>query len=179
MVEVLLLCLYYSFFHLLLIKEEFYLWKSKAQALDAQRKMVTETPRVSKSAQQLAVAPPQQLPPTGAPTILEDKVSCMTNIFSPPERGVDYTILQALFSIDMLILFVATTCGVGGTLTAIDNLGQIGNSLGYPTRSITTFVSLVTGKHMELPRTGSCFSLALGISSSPSPSQTLFTSLQL
>ncbi|KAJ1436245.1 Nodulin-like [Sesbania bispinosa] len=66
------------------------------------------------------------------------------NVFSPPPRGEDYTILQALFSIDMLILFVACICGVGGTLTAIDNLGQIGTSLRYPKRSISTFVSLVS-----------------------------------
>lgn len=72
------------------------------------------------------------------------QVSCLTNVFKPPSRGEDYTILQALFSIDMLILFVATTCGLGGTLTAIDNLGQIGTSLGYPPRSITTFVSLIS-----------------------------------
>ncbi|KAI5680751.1 hypothetical protein M9H77_01978 [Catharanthus roseus] len=71
-------------------------------------------------------------------------ISCAKNVFSPPERGEDYTILQTLFSIDMLILFIATTCGIGGTLTAIDNLGQIGKSLGYPTSSITTFVSLVS-----------------------------------
>lgn len=69
---------------------------------------------------------------------------CWTTCFWPPERGEDYTILQALFSIDMLILFVATICGVGGTLTAIDNLGQIGTSLRYPKRSISTFVSLVS-----------------------------------
>ncbi|CAN8258035.1 unnamed protein product [Cochlearia groenlandica] len=77
----------------------------------------------------------------------EDKVktaSCWTTIFSPPERGDDYTILQALFSVDMLILFLATICSAGGTLTAIDNLGQIGSSLGYPKRSISTFVSLVS-----------------------------------
>ncbi|OIW12945.1 hypothetical protein TanjilG_15865 [Lupinus angustifolius] len=66
------------------------------------------------------------------------------NVFSPPERGEDYTILQALFSIDMIILFIVTTCGVGGTLTAIDNLGQIGTSLRYPKTSISTFVSLVS-----------------------------------
>ncbi|KAL1331979.1 hypothetical protein AAHE18_12G228500 [Arachis hypogaea] len=66
------------------------------------------------------------------------------NIFKPPSRGEDYTILQALFSIDMLILFIATTFGVGGTLTALDNLGQIGKSLGYPKKSLTTFVSLVS-----------------------------------
>lgn len=71
-------------------------------------------------------------------------VSCWSNVFRPPARGEDYTILQALFSIDMVILFITTTFGVGGTLTAIDNLGQIGRSLGYPKKSITTFVSLVS-----------------------------------
>ncbi|KAF5953486.1 hypothetical protein HYC85_006342 [Camellia sinensis] len=70
--------------------------------------------------------------------------SCLRNVFNPPNRGEDYSILQALFSMDMVVLFIATTCGVGGTLTAIDNLGQIGKSLGYPTTSTTTFVSLVS-----------------------------------
>ncbi|XP_062201691.1 protein NUCLEAR FUSION DEFECTIVE 4-like [Phragmites australis] len=62
----------------------------------------------------------------------------------PPPRGEDYTILQALVSVDMLLLFTATVFGVGGTLTAIDNMGQIGESLGYPQRSISTFVSLIS-----------------------------------
>ncbi|CAK8574122.1 unnamed protein product [Lathyrus sativus] len=66
------------------------------------------------------------------------------NIFTPPKQGEDFTILQALFSVDMILLFLAGTCGVGGTLTAIDNLGQIGTSLGYPKTSISTFVSLVS-----------------------------------
>ncbi|CAI9097947.1 OLC1v1034473C1 [Oldenlandia corymbosa var. corymbosa] len=72
------------------------------------------------------------------------QVSCFSNVFRPPERGEDHTILQAIFTIDMLMLFATTTFGVGGTLTAIDNLGQIGKSLGYPTKSIATFVSLVS-----------------------------------
>lgn len=73
-------------------------------------------------------------------------VSCMNNIFKPPDRGEDFTILQAIFSIDMLILLVATTCGIGGALTVIDNLGQIRKSLGYPSHShsIPTFISLVS-----------------------------------
>jgi hypothetical protein len=62
----------------------------------------------------------------------------------PPPRGEDYTILQALVSVDMLLLFAATVFGVGGTLTAIDNMGQIGESLGYPQRSVATFVSLIS-----------------------------------
>ncbi|KAL5060063.1 hypothetical protein RYX36_031667 [Vicia faba] len=79
-----------------------------------------------------------------ASTNSDKEISCLRTIFKPPNRGEDYTILQALFSIDMLILFLATTFGVGGTLTAIDNLGQIGHSLGYPSKSTTTFVSLVS-----------------------------------
>ncbi|CAH9113889.1 unnamed protein product [Cuscuta epithymum] len=73
-----------------------------------------------------------------------EEVKWYKNVFSPPERGDDYTILQAVLSIDMLILFMVTITGAGGTLTAIDNLGQIGKSLGYPNKSITTFVSLVS-----------------------------------
>ncbi|KAK8955275.1 hypothetical protein KSP40_PGU014590 [Platanthera guangdongensis] len=68
----------------------------------------------------------------------------ITDMFRPPARGDDYSILQALVSLDMLILFFATICGVGGTLTAIDNMGQIGGSLGYPSKSINTFVSLIS-----------------------------------
>ena len=44
----------------------------------------------------------------------------------------------------MLIIFVATFCGLGCSLTAVDNLGQIGESLGYPQHTTSTFVSLVS-----------------------------------
>ncbi|CAN1307880.1 Protein NUCLEAR FUSION DEFECTIVE 4 [Linum perenne] len=70
--------------------------------------------------------------------------SWFKNIFNQPERGEDYTILQAIFSIDMAIIFLATTCGVGGALAAIDNLGQIAESLGYKNRAISTFISLIS-----------------------------------
>uniref|UniRef100_A0A803NDR8 Nodulin-like domain-containing protein n=1 Tax=Chenopodium quinoa TaxID=63459 RepID=A0A803NDR8_CHEQI len=59
-------------------------------------------------------------------------------------RGKNHSILQATFSVDMQILFLATICGIGGNLTTIDNLGQIGTSLGYPKKSISAFVSLVS-----------------------------------
>ncbi|PKI57624.1 uncharacterized protein LOC116194857 [Punica granatum] len=71
-------------------------------------------------------------------------ISCVADILKPPERGEDYSILQAIFSIDMLIIFIATTCGVGGILAAIDNLGQIGESMGYPAHSMAAFVSLIS-----------------------------------
>ncbi|XWS43545.1 hypothetical protein CRYUN_Cryun16bG0113300 [Craigia yunnanensis] len=127
--------------------EDFKIWKRKKQALNdvSQMKVVTENPAAVELAPQTVTVVESLPQPTGGdPKGPEKHVGCMENIFKPPDRGEDYTILQALFSIDMLILFIATTCGVGGTLTAIDNLGQIGNSLGYPSRSITTFVSLVS-----------------------------------
>ncbi|XP_054784744.1 uncharacterized protein LOC129291431 [Prosopis cineraria] len=65
------------------------------------------------------------------------------NIFRKPERGEDYTILQAILSLDMAVLFSATICGLGGTLTVVNNLSQIGTALGYSPHSITTFVSLM------------------------------------
>ncbi|KAF0908899.1 hypothetical protein E2562_030201 [Oryza meyeriana var. granulata] len=87
----------------------------------------------------------QQRPSSPAPAEAGSCVGkCVKNMFRPPARGEDYTILQALVSVDMLVLFVATICGVGGTLTAIDNMGQIGQSLGYPAKSINTFVSLIS-----------------------------------
>ncbi|CAK7343206.1 unnamed protein product [Dovyalis caffra] len=125
------------------IKEEYDIWTSKKAALidPSEVKIVTEN------------RPVVELPPStltleskasGPAATAEKQTSCFENVFKPPERGEDYTILQALFSLDMLILFIAATCGIGGTLTAVDNLGQIGHSLGYPSRSITTFVSLVS-----------------------------------
>jgi MFS family permease len=83
-------------------------------------------------------------PPPSTSSCMGSFGGCVKTMFRPPARGEDYTILQALVSVDMLVLFVATICGVGGTLTAIDNMGQIGQSLGYPAKSINTFVSLIS-----------------------------------
>ncbi|KAK3043049.1 hypothetical protein RJ639_002617 [Escallonia herrerae] len=130
----------------IVIKEELNLWNSKKQASIADFKVVSDTrPATELVTTQAQSKPVTQLSAQPQPeTTAQKPISCLTNVFKPPERGEDYTILQALFSIDMLILFSATTFGVGGTLTAIDNLGQIGKALGYPATSTTTFVSLVS-----------------------------------
>ncbi|KAI6675705.1 hypothetical protein NL676_003611 [Syzygium grande] len=90
--------------------------------------------------------PPGRTSPTEAtPTPRKlDPLSCLSDILRPPKRGENHSILQAIFNVDMLILIVSTTCGVGGILAVIDNLGQIGSSLGYPPRSIMTFISLMS-----------------------------------
>ena len=90
-----------------------------------------------------AVNEPSQQQPS-ALRMEPKRVSWLSDVFRSPERGEDYTILQALFSIDMCLIFLTTICGLGGTLTAVDNLGQIGTSLGYSTRSLSTFISLMS-----------------------------------
>ncbi|XP_058074947.1 uncharacterized protein LOC131223525 [Magnolia sinica] len=89
----------------------------------------------------IAIAPPPLSTPSSR------KQSCFSsiiNMLKDPERGEDYNILQAITSIDMLIIFFLIICGPGGNLTAIDNMGQIGESLGYTNRGISTFVSLIS-----------------------------------
>ncbi|XP_033516461.2 protein NUCLEAR FUSION DEFECTIVE 4-like [Nicotiana tomentosiformis] len=99
----------------LIIREEVNLWKSK-------RQVATNFSQLNVSIQM------ENIPSSAEPESTTNWKSCFKNAFKPPKRGEDHTILQALFNIDMLILFVVTTFGVGGTLTAIDNLGQIGKS---------------------------------------------------
>ncbi|KAK8643338.1 hypothetical protein V6N13_012641 [Hibiscus sabdariffa] len=133
------------------IIEEYKLWEAKNKALNdpSPLKIVTVKPSPEVSHNNNETETPSSSSTTTVLSGTESSndradASCWKTAFSAPNRGDDYTILQALFSLDMLILFLATICGVGGTLTAIDNLGQIGDSLGYPKRSISTFVSLVS-----------------------------------
>ncbi|KAH7537108.1 hypothetical protein FEM48_Zijuj03G0056900 [Ziziphus jujuba var. spinosa] len=63
---------------------------------------------------------------TGAVTTTipeKEKVYWWKNVFQPPEIGEDHTILQAIFSVEMITLLLTTICGLGGTLTLMDNLG--------------------------------------------------------
>eukprot|EP00252_Welwitschia_mirabilis_P008287 TRINITY_DN2004_c0_g1_i1.p1 TRINITY_DN2004_c0_g1~~TRINITY_DN2004_c0_g1_i1.p1 ORF type:complete len:736 (-),score=-69.36 TRINITY_DN2004_c0_g1_i1:566-2773(-) len=69
--------------------------------------------------------------------------SLVVSLKAPP-LGDDYTIPQALASADMWILFTASTLGLGATLTAVDNMGQIGKSLGYSQHKVSTLVSLIS-----------------------------------
>lgn len=120
------------------IYRELNVWKikksAKSNGSSIQLEVITENKEPIKNPATAGVPAAQATPP----------VPWWKDVFKPPERGEDYNILQAVFSIDMIILFISVTFGVGGTLTAIDNLGQIGRALGYPKKSITTFVSLVS-----------------------------------
>ncbi|EER93275.1 uncharacterized protein LOC8081237 [Sorghum bicolor] len=134
------------------VKQEYKIQKELEESLREPPTVTVEKP----ASLQLAAAPPQSQSMTTGTTEAAAEPSrpssssssclgsCLRHMFSPPAQGEDYTILQALVSVDMLVLFLATICGVGGTLTAIDNMGQIGQSLGYPAKSINTFVSLIS-----------------------------------
>ncbi|KMT00648.1 hypothetical protein BVRB_9g219400 isoform A [Beta vulgaris subsp. vulgaris] len=124
------------------VKEEYRLWKKKQEVLQNAPKVDIVVNGGDGKEETVKKSPPKIYDET--PIVQREADSCFQNVFRPPKRGEDYTILQALFSIDMLILFLSVICGIGGTLTAIDNLGQIGASLGYPPKSISTFVSLVS-----------------------------------
>ncbi|XP_058205074.1 protein NUCLEAR FUSION DEFECTIVE 4-like [Rhododendron vialii] len=132
----------------IVIREEYNFWMGKKiQAMNgstSQLKIITKSEKSNEDA--VASLPSSSGNAQNLPTSQnqQEQVSCFKNMFSPPSKGEDYTILQALFSVDMLILFFASICSIGGTLTAIDNLGQIGTSLGYPKNAISTFVSLVS-----------------------------------
>ncbi|CAD6343289.1 unnamed protein product [Miscanthus lutarioriparius] len=83
-------------------------------------------------------------PPSRPPSSSSHLGAFLRHAFSPPVHGEDYSIPHALVSVDMLILFAAIACGAGGTLTAINNMGQIGQSLGYPPETMDAFISLIS-----------------------------------
>uniref|UniRef100_A0A7N0VCZ5 Nodulin-like domain-containing protein n=1 Tax=Kalanchoe fedtschenkoi TaxID=63787 RepID=A0A7N0VCZ5_KALFE len=117
------------------VKEELMLWRAMKPAEDAPIAPIEIN--IQKMKEPVNESPEK--------TELEKtELNCFWNVVRKPERGEDYSILQALTSIDMLVLFVATFCGLGSSLTAVDNLGQIGESLGYPAKTVSTFVSLVS-----------------------------------
>ncbi|XVE79819.1 hypothetical protein DITRI_Ditri14bG0087000 [Diplodiscus trichospermus] len=122
------------------IREELLVWNIKKQPINPPTEITVEKPKPE------VVESKQEVSKPGSPKQADEKEgkSCFLTIFDRPDRGEDYTILQALTSIDMLTLFFATFCGLGSSLTAVDNLGQIGESLGYPNKTVTSFVSLVS-----------------------------------
>ncbi|BAU01844.1 hypothetical protein VIGAN_11117100 [Vigna angularis var. angularis] len=118
------------------IVEEHKIWKSKLENINREdsQKLLENYPNI-------ATENPYQETSSQAP---QAEISFWENIFNPPARGEDHTILQATFSLDMVLLLLTTICSLGSNVTMINNLSQIGISLGYPSHTITTFVSLTS-----------------------------------
>ncbi|KAH9298098.1 hypothetical protein KI387_029780 [Taxus chinensis] len=58
------------------------------------------------------------------------------------ERGQNFNLIQAMGTSDFWLLFMCMACGMGSGLTTINNMSQIGASLGYTFTEISTLVSL-------------------------------------
>jgi hypothetical protein len=81
---------------------------------------------------------------------VKNQASYWKTIFQSPNIGEDYTILQALFSIDMLLLFLATVCS-----PYFNGSGQLWTNWNILRISTCKYKQFrVTFKHMEL--FGSC-----------------------
>ncbi|KAL9239547.1 hypothetical protein vseg_013857 [Gypsophila vaccaria] len=56
--------------------------------------------------------------------------------------GESMNIIEALKSVNFWLLFVSMACGMGSGLATVNNLSQIGQSLGYATSKVNSLVSL-------------------------------------
>ncbi|CAK9272202.1 unnamed protein product, partial [Sphagnum jensenii] len=61
-----------------------------------------------------------------------------------PQRGEEHTVMEAFVSFDFWLLLMIMICSMGSGTTAMDNMGQIGLSLGYTQVQISTLVSLLS-----------------------------------
>ncbi|KAG4967410.1 hypothetical protein JHK87_033061 [Glycine soja] len=89
-----LVCFVLIFPMFIAVRKEFLLWNMEKKVENISNEVVIE---------KLQVVEPRDE---------EAKISSFANIFNKPERGVDHTILQALLSIDMLLL-ISSFAGYG------------------------------------------------------------------
>lgn len=65
-----------------------------------------------------------------------------TDIDETLQYREDINLLQAMRTLNFWFLFFTTACAMGSGLTTVNNLSQIGESLGYTSLKINTLVSL-------------------------------------
>ncbi|XP_028087858.1 protein NUCLEAR FUSION DEFECTIVE 4-like [Camellia sinensis] len=86
-----------------------------------------------------------QTPPNER-TLLIDESTIDSEKFSTEEDSIEYlckmNLLQAMRTINFWLLFIAMLCGMGSGLATLNNISQIGESLGYTTVQLNTLVSL-------------------------------------
>ncbi|CAJ1975233.1 unnamed protein product [Sphenostylis stenocarpa] len=58
------------------------------------------------------------------------------------QLGENMNIFQAVKTVNFWILFISIACGMGSGLATVNNLGQIGESLGYTSHETSSLVSL-------------------------------------
>ncbi|KAL0357523.1 UNVERIFIED_CONTAM: hypothetical protein Scaly_1438000 [Sesamum calycinum] len=72
------------------------------------------------------------------------------------DAGEDLNLLQAMSTLNFWLLFVAMLCGLGSGLATVNNISQIGESLGYTARERSTMVSLWSMELSWAVRGGIC-----------------------
>ncbi|BAT04792.1 Os08g0298500, partial [Oryza sativa Japonica Group] len=123
----------------------FILFLPLAVVVKEEHKNVSHLERALQQPPSIAVEHPTKEADGGDATAAAACGGCgIGRMFRLPELGEDYSIMQALVSVEMVVLFVVSVFVIGGTLRAIDNMAQIGQLLGYPARSVNTFVSLIS-----------------------------------
>ncbi|XVF54235.1 hypothetical protein PTKIN_Ptkin05aG0164200 [Pterospermum kingtungense] len=75
----------------------------------------------------------------GEPGLAKEASSSCNNL---PDDEEDINLLQAMLTLDFWLLFLAMICGMGSGLATINNISQIGESLGYTTIERSSLVSL-------------------------------------
>jgi hypothetical protein len=74
------------------------------------------------------------------PSSTDQEMDSKDNRTLQAEKNVN--LLQAMHTIDFWLLFLAMACGMGSGLATVNNISQIGGSLGYTRFEISTLVSL-------------------------------------
>ncbi|ONK75252.1 uncharacterized protein A4U43_C03F14940 [Asparagus officinalis] len=74
--------------------------------------------------------------------IEEETLSKDQEIQVPSPKGESLNLLQSMKTLDFWLLFIAMSCGMGSGLATVNNMSQIGSSLGYSTMATSTLVSL-------------------------------------
>lgn len=83
--------------------------------------------------------------PTGSdyrilPGDINEEISKNDNNDQQLERDID--LLQAMRTVNFWILFLAMACGMGSGLAMINNISQLGGSLGYNSEEVNSMISL-------------------------------------
>nr|XP_048330274.1 protein NUCLEAR FUSION DEFECTIVE 4-like [Ziziphus jujuba var. spinosa] len=60
------------------------------------------------------------------------------------QKEEDMNLFQAMSSTNFWLLFVAMACGMGSAVATINNMSQLGQSLGYKTKETNSFVALLS-----------------------------------
>ncbi|EYU24433.1 hypothetical protein ABFS82_04G162500 [Erythranthe guttata] len=85
----------------------------------------------------------QIAPSTLKTPLVEENLSVVENKAAVLDVGFEeMNLLQAMRTLNFWLLFTAMLCGMGSGLATINNISQIGESLGYTSRERSTLVSL-------------------------------------